>query len=264
MTLFDDVEEAPSPQRVLVTGGAGGLGQVIACRFHESGARVHLCDSSAAALALALASHPGMHGTVADVARSEEVALFVREAREWMGGVDVLVNCAGEVGPRAPLEEIEDDEWTRALEVNLSGMFYCIREVAPLMKAQRSGAIVNIGSTSSRTGLLRRTAFVAAKAGVLGLTLNVARELGPDNVRCNTVLPGILDNRTGRDLVARRARERRLHDDEVEADLLSYVSMRSWIEPEEVAELVLFLASPAARHVSGQTIGVCGNLEWER
>jgi NAD(P)-dependent dehydrogenase (short-subunit alcohol dehydrogenase family) len=150
MTLFDDVEEAPSPQRVLVTGGAGGLGQVIACRFHESGARVHLCDSSAAALALALASHPGMHGTVADVARSEEVALFVREAREWMGGVDVLVNCAGEVGPRAPLEEIEDDEWTRALEVNLSGMFYCIREVAPLMKAQRSGAIVNIGSTSSR------------------------------------------------------------------------------------------------------------------
>ncbi|HVS16168.1 MAG TPA: SDR family oxidoreductase [Thermoanaerobaculia bacterium] len=264
MTLFDEVDAAPVPQRVLVTGGAGGLGQVIACRFHESGARVHLCDCSAAALAQALASHPGMHGTVADVARSEEVRMFVREACEWMGGVDVLVNCAGDVGPRAPIEEIGDDEWTRTVEVNLSGMFYCIREVTPLMRAQRSGAIVNIGSTSSRTGLPRRSAFVAAKAGVLGLTLNVARELGPDNVRCNAVLPGILDNHTGRELVARRARERRVSNDEVEADLLSYVSMRSWIEPEEVAALVVYLASPAARHVSGQAIGVCGNLEWER
>jgi NAD(P)-dependent dehydrogenase (short-subunit alcohol dehydrogenase family) len=264
MTLFDSVEPEPRPQRVLVTGGAGGLGLVIARRFHREGALVHLCDCSPAALAQALASFPGMHGTVADVARSDEVAQFVSEACEWMGGVDVLVNCAGEVGPRSVLEEIEDDDWTRTLEVNLSGMFYCIRAVTPLMRGQRSGSIVNIGSTSSRTGLPRRTAFVAAKAGVLGLTGNVARELGPDNVRCNAVLPGILDNTTGRELVARRARERRSSEDEVEADLLSYVSMRSWIEPDEVADLVFYLASPAARHVSGQTVGVCGNLEWER
>lgn len=264
MTLFESVEETVRPQRVLVTGGAGGLGLVIAKRFLDEGASVHLCDSSPAALAQALASFPGMHGTVADVARSEEVAQCIREACEWMRGIDVLVNCAAEVGPRAPLDEIEDDEWTRTLEVNLSGMFYCIRAVAPLMREQRSGSIVNIGSTSSRTGLPRRTAFVASKAGVLGLTGNVARELGPDNVRCNAVLPGILDNEHGRQLVARRARERRLSVDEVEADLLSYVSMRSWIEPEEVADLVFYLASHSARHVTGQTIGVCGNLEWER
>jgi len=264
MTLFEDVDEPSRRQRVLVTGGAGGLGLVIARRFLENDASVHLCDCSPAALAQALASFPGMHGTVADVARSTEVAQCVGEAREWMGGIDVLVNCAAEVGPRAPLEEIDDEEWIRTLEVNLTGMFYCIRAVVPMMREQRSGSIVNVGSTSARTGLPRRTAFVASKAGVLGLTGNVARELGPDNVRCNAVLPGILDNAAGRELVARRARERRLSADEVEADLLSYVSMRSWIAPEEVADLVVYLASHAARHVTGQTIGVCGNVEWER
>jgi NAD(P)-dependent dehydrogenase (short-subunit alcohol dehydrogenase family) len=264
MTLFDGVAEPTGPQRVLVTGGAGGLGLVIAQRFLDEGAKVHLCDCSPAALAQALATFPGMHGTVADVARSEEVAQCVGEAREWMGGIDVLVNSAAEVGPRAPLDEIEDDDWTRTLEVNLSGIFYCIRAVTPLMREQRSGSIINLGSTSSRTGLPRRTAFVASKAGVLGLTGNVARELGPDNIRCNAVLPGIVDNETSRELVARRARERRRSVDEVEAELLSYVSMRSWIAPEEVADLVFYLASPAARHVTGQTIGVCGNLEWER
>ena len=260
--LFDDPEE--QPQRVCVSAGAGGLGWAIATRFHEAGAQVHLCDLSAQAVAQALASHPGIHGTVADVADSAGVAGFIGEALDWMGGIDVLVNCAGEVGPRSPIEEVDEATWHRVLDVNLTGMFHCVRHAVPTMKDQRSGCILNLGATAARTGLPLRTPFVAAKAAVLGFTQNLARELGPDNIRCNAILPGVIDNPKGRLAVENRARDLRQSYEEAEAGLLEYVSMRSWIAPEEVADTVFFLASPEARHVSGQTIGVCGNLEWDR
>ena len=257
------IEPEEKPLRVCVTGGAGGLGLQIAQRFHRDGARVHICDVAPEDLLRTLGDHPGMHGTTADVSISAEVREFVREAVEWMGGIDVLVNCAGEFGPRCRVEEIDDEEWDRALGVNLSGAFYRIREVAPVLRAQRSGAIVNIACTAARSGMPRRAGYVAAKAGLLGLTLAMARELGPDNVRCNAILPGMIDGPAARQLVDLRARQSRISRDEAEAELLSRVSMRTWIEPEEVAEMVAYLASPAARHVSGQEISVCGNLEWE-
>jgi NAD(P)-dependent dehydrogenase (short-subunit alcohol dehydrogenase family) len=142
-------------------------------------------------------------------------------------------------------------------------MFYCMKQVIPVLRAQQSGCIVNVASTSARTGLPLRSAFVASMAGILGLTQNAARELGPDQVRCNAVLPGVLLDDRSRALVEARARERRISLEEAEAELLSHVSMRSWIEESEVAETVLFLASDRARHITGQTIGVCGNVEWE-
>ena len=257
--LFDD---EPQPLRVCVTGGAEGLGLAIAKRFHDAEARVHICHRSAQTLVETLAEHPGMHGTVADVGSASDVNLFVAEAHEWMGGIDVLVNAADEPGPRQRIEDLSVEDWQRTLDVNLSGMFYCIREVAPLMREQRGGSIVNIASTSARTGLPKRVGYVVSKAGVLGLTHNVARELGPDNVRCNAILPGMIDNDSSRSLIESRAR-RGLNEDVAEAELLSRVSMRSWITPDEVAELAVYLASDAARHISGQQIGVCGNVEWE-
>ena len=257
------IEPPEKPLRVLVSGGAGGLGLEIARRFHRNEDRVHICDVDAPNLLEAMAEHPGMHGTVADVAISDEVRQAVREAVDWMGGVDVLINCAGDAGVRSRIEDVDDEDWDRALAVNLSGTFFCIREVSPWMRAQGSGAIVNIAATSAKLGLPRRAAYAAAKAGVLGLTRTTARELGPDGVRCNAVLPGIVDNRAGRELLDARARQHGISSDEAEADLLAHVSMRSWISQEEVADLAFYLASPAARHITGQEIGVCGNLEWE-
>ncbi len=248
---------------MVITAGAGGLGLAIAERFHDSGAKVHIADLSAEGMVQVLTEHPGMHGTVTDVSRARDVASLISEALEWMHGIDVLVNCAGEVGPRVSLHKVTPEDWDRVMSVNLSGMFYCVREVAPVMKEQRAGAIVNIGSHSATQGLPKRVAYVASKAGVLGLTQNVAREYGRYNVRCNAVLPGMVANETGREMVQARARSKRLSYEEAEAELLQHVSMRSWIEPEEVAEVVFFLASESARHVSGQTLGVCGNLEWE-
>jgi NAD(P)-dependent dehydrogenase (short-subunit alcohol dehydrogenase family) len=142
-------------------------------------------------------------------------------------------------------------------------MFYCIKRALPPMKAQGSGCIINISSASTRVGMPLRTPYIATKWAVEGLTQNLARELGPDNIRCNAILPGIIDNPRGRRLVEKLAEERGQSFEETEQRYIGFVSMRSWIQPEEVADMAAYLASDAARHVTGQAIGVCGNLEWE-
>lgn len=249
--------------RVLVTGGGSGIGLAIAAAFLRDGAAVVIGDIDPAALAAAAAASPGLHGVVADMGDPASAEDLVRQAIARLGGLDVLVNNCGIAGPRGAIEELPVEEWDRTIRVNLSGMFYALRAALPVFKAQRSGSVINISTTSARTGLPRRLPYVASKAGVLGLTRNVAREVGPWNIRCNAILPGIIDNPRGRRIVAQVAAEKGMAPEAMAADFLRFTSMRSWIRPEEVADLAVFLASPAAKHISGQLIGVCGNAEWE-
>lgn len=252
-----------TPIRVCVTGGGEGIGLAIARAFYHAGAQVHIGEAEPEALARTLSEHPGMHGSVVDIGDAVEVETLFTEALDWLEGLDVLVNAAVVEGPRASLLDLDYEQWDRTVRINLSGMFYAVKQAAKPMRRQRCGSIVNLASTAARTGLPLRSAYVASMSGVLGFTYNVARELGPDNIRCNAVLPGFVDNLEGRRWVEALARERRRPLEETEAEVLGRVSMRSWIQPGEVAETVLFLASPAARHISGQAIGVCGNVEWE-
>jgi NAD(P)-dependent dehydrogenase (short-subunit alcohol dehydrogenase family) len=108
-----------------------------------------------------------------------------------------------------------------------------------------------------------RTAYVTAKQGVMGVTQNLARELGPSNIRCNAILPGLIDNERGRSIVSNYARENKTSNEKAEADFLKYISMKSWINPSEIGDTVVFLASNAGRHISGQFLAVDGNFEWE-
>lgn len=250
-------------QRVLVTGGGAGIGLAIAGRFLAAGAQVHVADVSADAVREALAVTPGLRGSVADVGRSEEVERLFTEAVGGMGGLDVLVNNCGIAGPRAAIEDIGDEDWDRTLRVNVTGMFYCVRRAVPLFKSQRSGCIINVSTTSARTGLPKRLPYVVSKTAVHGLTRNVARELGPWNIRCNAILPGMVDNPRGRRVVASVAADRGISAEAMEAEFLRFVSMRTWIAPDEIGDLAVFLASAGAKHISGQLIGACGNTEWE-
>ncbi|HEY0921006.1 SDR family oxidoreductase [Devosia sp.] len=249
--------------RVIVTAGASGIGLAIAQTFLRAGARVHIGDVDGASLAAALAENPGLRGSVSDVSSSEDVDRLGDEALAWMGGVDVLVNNAGIGGPRGPVEEVEPAEWHQVMRVNLGGIFHTARRFVPVMKGQRAGCIINISTSSVRTGLPLRTPYVVSKAGVMGFTQNLAREIGPYNIRCNAILPGSIENERGRKLLRERAEREGVSYEQVLAQRLGYISMRSRITPEEVGEAALFLASPAARHISGQFLGVCGNVEWE-
>jgi NAD(P)-dependent dehydrogenase (short-subunit alcohol dehydrogenase family) len=249
--------------RVLVTGGGSGIGFAIAGAFLRVGAKVAVGDLDPAALAAATEAAPGLHGIVADMGDPDSAAGLVHEAVTRLGGLDVLVNNCGIAGPRGAIEDLPVEEWDRTIRVNLSGMFYALRAALPVFKAQRSGCIINISTTSARTGLPRRLPYVASKAGVLGLTTNVAREAGPWNIRCNAILPGVIDNPRGRRIVAQVAADKGLAPEVMAEEFLRFTSMRSWIQPEEVADLAVFLASPGAKHISGQMVGVCGNAEWE-
>ncbi|HCP01296.1 MAG: short-chain dehydrogenase [Alphaproteobacteria bacterium] len=249
--------------RVIVTAGGSGIGRAIVDRFVAAGAWVHTCDIQQKFLDDVIASHDRVTGSQADVGIPGEVEALVADALETMGGIDVLVNNAGIGGPRAALEDINYEDWDRTIGVNLNGMFYCIKNVAPHMKAQNFGCIVNISTASAKVALPMRSPYVASKVGVLGLTHTVAREYGPFGIRCNAILPGLIDNDRGRGIVANQAAERGISAEEREAEFLEFISLKCWIDPSEVGDLAVFLASDAGRHITAQEIGMDGNVEWE-
>ncbi|MDE0952866.1 MAG: SDR family oxidoreductase [Halioglobus sp.] len=250
-------------QRVLVTAGGSGIGRAAAERFSSAGADVYICDISDKALQETLRELPGVRGSLADVGDSRQVEALCRDAQSTMGGIDVLLNNAGISGPRAAVEDIEYEDWNQTLRINLSGMFHCIKQVVPHMKAQGGGAIINIVTASVKTGLPNRLPYIASKSAVLGMSHTLARELGPHNIRCNCILPGLIDNERGRALIAAYASENSLSPETARQEFLRYVSMRTFIQPEEIGDMAVFLASDAARHVTGQEIAVDGNAEWE-
>lgn len=250
-------------ENVLVTGGADSVGRVIAEAFAARGDNVHICDVNPDALAATLAANPAIKGTLASVGDEAAVARVFAEAGAWMGDVTVLVNNVGIGGPRGTIEDMNLQEWQETLDVNVSGMLYCMRHAIPGMKKRRHGVIVNFSTGSTRTRLPLRTAYVVSKFAVEGLTLNAARELGPFNIRCNALLPGAINNARMRKIVHDKAVEIDQPVEAVMQDFLKYISMRTMVEPSEIADMVLFLASNAAKKVTGELVSVSGNVEWE-
>lgn len=251
-------------KKVIVTAGASGIGLAVAKRFLSAGADVYICDIAEDTLAAALKNHAGLQGGIANVGDPQSVELAFANAIKIMGGVDVLVNNAGIGGPRDPVEDIDYQDWDDCIRINLSGMFYCAKQVIPTMKQQGSGCIINISTASANTGLPYRLPYVASKVGVLGLTHNLARELGEFGIRCNTVLPGLMDNPRGRMLVDKLAAKKGISSEEAEHEYVKYISMGTWIQPSEIADTAFFLASDAAKHITAQEIAVDGNIEWEQ
>lgn len=250
--------------RVLVTAGASGIGQSIAELFDENGARVEVCDIDESALERLALARPGIGVGRCDVGDRRQVDAFVDDIVARLGGLDVLINNAGIAGATAAVEELDPDDWDRTLAVNLSGQFYCIRRVVPGMKEAGGGVIINISSTSGVTGLPLRVAYAVSKHAVLGLTRTLARELGPAGIRVNAILPGWVNNERGRRVLEEKADALGVPAQTLVAEMAEFISLRTMVEPAEIATMALFLCSPAGRHVSGQFIGVCGNVEYER
>ena len=250
--------EAGIRQRVLITAGAVGIGRAIAEAFVDQGAEVWVVDVDEASLATC---PPDWHRNCLDVTDEAAVlALFQELDRTW-GGLDVLCANAGIAGPIAPVEEISLADWRRCVSVSLEGAFLFASQAAPMMKLQRSGAVVLTSSTAGIFGFRHRAPYVAAKWGVIGLMKTLASELGPFNVRANAICPGPVEGNRMERVLEKEALIQQRTRDEIYAGYAAGASMRRFVTAQDIAGMAVFLASDAARLVSGQVIAVDGNTE---
>lgn len=247
--------------RVMITAGAAGIGRVIAETFQAHGARVHICDVSPEAIADCRASLPDVGTTLADVGDVHQVDRWFDEAQATMQGLDVLVNNAGIAGPTAGVEDIAPEEWNRTVSVNLNGQFYCARRAVPLLRKSEAGSIINISSVAGRLGYAYRTPYAATKWAVVGFTQSLAKELGPEGIRANAILPGVVEGERIERVITARAETVGVSYAEIEEQYLNRVSLRRMVTQQDIANMALFLCSPAGRNISGQALSVCGNVE---
>ena len=247
--------------RVIVTAGAAGIGLAFTRTFAGAGAKVFVCDIDARALDAMRRELPQVGGIVADVSEPAQVdALFAAAART-LGGLDVLINNAGIAGPTARVEDISVDEWNRTIAVDLNGMFYCTRLAVPLLKKAGGGSIINLSSVAGRLGYALRTPYSSAKWAVVGFTKSLANELGPSNIRVNTIQPGLVDGARLRNVIRAKAKALNVTEKEFEAELVSRVSLRRMVSEQDIANMALFLATAGGANISGQALSVCGNVE---
>ena len=232
-----------SGRAALITGAASGIGRASAIAFAAAGASVALVDIDAEGLAdtAEAARAPGSRAEalVADVTDLRQVSDAVARAVEVFGRLDAAHNNAGVPGPYVPLDEYEEEDFMRVLQVDLAGVWRCMRAEIRHMRAQRSGAIVNTSSMLGAAAMPDNSAYIAAKHGVHGLTRAAALELGGTGIRVNAIAPGV--TRTGMTSA-------------VSDDLLTQVPLGRIAEPEEIAAAVVWLCSPEASYVTGSVL----------
>ncbi|HYX90912.1 MAG TPA: SDR family oxidoreductase, partial [Myxococcaceae bacterium] len=204
---------------------------------------------------------PHLTQTVADVANLADVDRLFEDVARQMDGLDVLVNNAGIAGPTARVEDMDPAEWDRCIAVDLSSMFYCARRAMPMIKAAGGGSIINLSSVAGRLGFALRTPYSAAKWGVVGFTKSLAIEAGPDGVRVNCIQPGNVEGDRINRVIAAKAQAFGISFEEQRQKLLETASLRTFVTAQDIAEMALFLASDAGRHISGQALSVCGDVQ---
>jgi len=232
-----------SGSAALITGAASGIGRASALAFASAGASVALVDIDAEGLADAAAAAravgPRAEALVADVRDLRAVTAAVRCAVEAFGRLDAALNNAGVPGPYVPLDEYSEEDFMQILQVDLVGVWRCMRAEIPQMRSQRSGAIVNMSSMLGAAAMPDNGAYVAAKHGVYGLTRAAALELGGTGIRVNGIAPGV--TRTGMTSA-------------VSDELLRAVPLGRLAEPEEIAAAVVWLCSPEASYITGSVL----------
>ncbi len=242
-------------QRVLITAGASGLGRAMGAAFDAAGWQVWVADL--AGLEDLPAHWIARRCDVADEAAVADLFQDLQQA----GGVDAVCANAGIAGPTAAIDQVALEEWRACMGVNLEGAFLTAKYAAPLMRTAGRGALLFTSSTAGQYGYPNRAPYAAAKWGVIGLMKTVAMELGPHGIRANAICPGAVEGPRMEGVVAREAAAKGMTPDQVRAGYAQGVSMRAWVEARDVAAMALFLASDAARLVSGQVIAVDGHTE---
>ena len=233
----------------MVTGGAAGIGRVTAECFAEEGAKVAICDvNPEAGQSAAKAIGPEASFEKVDVSDTASVLNWVKSVSDKYGQIDVLVNNAG-ITRDGLIVRMKEDDWDAVINVNLKSAFNCIKAVSKIMMKQRSGRIINLASVVGVIGNPGQANYVASKAGLIGLTKTVAKEIASRGITVNAVAPGFIET----DMTA-------VLSDDVKEAMLSQIPLRKAGTPKDIANAILFLASDSAAYITGQTIHVSGGM----
>jgi NAD(P)-dependent dehydrogenase (short-subunit alcohol dehydrogenase family) len=250
-----------SGRRVLVTGGAAGIGLAMAEAFSAAGDRVTVVDRDPERVAGLADSHPQLDAHALDVTDAGAVDRLFDEVIDPAGGVEVLCANAGTSGPTGGIEELDLESWRACLSVNLDGAFLVLRRAVPAMKRRGSGVILLTSSTAGLYGYPRRSPYATAKWGVVGLAKTLAIELGPHGIRANALCPGSVGGPRMDGVLQREAEASGRSLDAVRARYESAASMPGFVDASEIADTAVFLASDAARRISGQAVAIDGHTE---
>lgn len=248
-------------QRVLVTAGAAGIGREIARDFFGRGAKVFVCDIDEVALVALSEELPGIGTIRCDMEKRTENECMVAAALKWLGGLDVLVNNAGISGPVAPVEELPPEEWDRVVQVNLTAAFDVTRLSIPALKHSPAGSIIVISSAAGRFGYPSRIAYSATKWGLIGFMKTLAMELGEFGIRANAILPGAVDGERVQRMIKNFANAAGRSIEEVRDESMRNQSLKTRVNPKDIAALVVFLTSDAGKSISGQALPIDNDIQ---
>jgi NAD(P)-dependent dehydrogenase (short-subunit alcohol dehydrogenase family) len=252
------MEQALAGRHALITGAGRGIGAAIARALAADGARVTLLARTSAQLADTARSIPGGAATItADVTDPEQVGRALLEARAAAGEIHILVNNAGKPASRA-IAKSDQNFWRDIVGVNLDGVFHMTRAVIPGMLAGEWGRIVNVASTAGLRGYAYCTAYCAAKHGVIGLTRALALEVAKTGITVNAVCPGYTDTGVVRDAIRNISEKTARSEAEARESLVSFNPQQRLVQPEEVANAVLWLCAPGSESITGQSIAIAG------
>jgi NAD(P)-dependent dehydrogenase (short-subunit alcohol dehydrogenase family) len=248
-------------KRVLITAGAAGIGLAMARAFVAAGARVHVCDIDANALNAIGKELPAVSVSACDVSDRAAVQVMVGEAVDALGGLDTLVNNAGISGPTATVEDFDAEAWEAVMRVNLNGTFYVTQAAIPHLRAAGGGSVIVMSSLAGRAGYPQRSAYATSKWGLVGFTKTLSRELGPDGIRVNAILPGAVEGQRIQSVLQGRAKASGRGMKEEIAGALANQSVKRFVDPVDIAALAVFLASDHGKSISGQAIPIDGDSQ---
>ena len=245
----------------IISAGGSGIGLSIAQSLHELGYRLFVVDIDPYHVAEFQRVYGEGSAQVCDVSDPHQVDTAFAAFRTQHERLDVLVNNAGIAGPQGALEDIVVDDWQRTIDTDLNSLFYMTRHAIPLMKAQRSGAIINMSSNAGLSGCPLRSPYAASKWAAIGLAKTWAMELGPWNIRVNALCPGSVSGPRIEGVITRDAEARGMTPDAIRRVYQRQGSLRQFTDPEDIAAMVAFLAGPGGKKVSGQAIAIDGHTE---
>lgn len=248
-------------QRVLVTAGASGIGREIVRAFAAGGARVFVCDIDAQALTALAGEIPAVTVGICDVSKRAEVERMVADCAQALGGLDVLVNNAGIAGPTAPVETMDPDAWEKVMQVDLTGTFNVTRCAIPHLKQSSAAAIITMSSVAERFGYANRSPYCTAKWGLIGFTKMLAIELGEYGIRANAILPGAVDGPRIQRVFEGRAQVSGRPLEQIKQEAMAVQSLKRLVDPKDIAALAVFLASDAAKSISGQMLPIDNDMQ---